>query len=184
MADFKITDAFDGLKFRAEGDFKDLKKSEDETLPLADFTSRGNIGLAVMPTRIRRANTKEWFVLENEPIVNAAVSKEVVVTTINRGNGRRGTVKEEMYLSDYAIEISGIIMSDSDRFPKDKIEKLRRLLEEPGALDIENLYFKSLGIYRMVVTDISWERNDESKVDFQYYTLRALSDEDFELEIV
>lgn len=127
---------------------------------------------------------KQWVVLPNEPIISINANKDIVITTLNRGT-KRGSVKEEINLEDYRINIQGLIINfDVNEYPDEEVKKLRELFEYSGPLEVDNYLLGLFGINMLIMTSLEIPREEKMTFRIQPYTIRAISDEDFELEIL
>lgn len=136
-----------------------------------------------MPTALKIPGG-ERYQLPNEPIISIKGGKEIKVTSLNRGN-KRGTVKEESNLKDYSISIKGIAINNvEDDFPESDIQKIRRMIEQEGSIEIENYLLRLFNINLAIVQDFDFPRSPNNSFRVQPYTIELMSDEDFELELI
>jgi hypothetical protein len=130
-----------------------------------------------MPVRIG------GVLLPNEPTIFLRKRKRIVETTLI-GSVRRGTVKELITSDDWEVIIRGIAVNTESTlyYPEDQVKDLNDLDAREEALEIECALTSLLGIYRVVIFEVSFPE----MVGIQHaqaYELRCISDEDFILEI-
>lgn len=127
---------------------------------------------------------KAPVVLPNEPIVSIMGANEIVTTTINRGK-RRGTVKEMINLTDYKINIRGIIINqEEDDYPEQIVRGMRTVLENPGVITIDCLVCRIFNIQLAAVESFRFPRDFGTKLRWCWYEIDLASDEDFEFELI
>lgn len=124
------------------------------------------------------------YKLPNEPIVSISGSKEKEITTVSRGR-KRGSVKEKVNLNSYKINIRGIIINEEDNeYPDEVIRRLRRLIENPGAIVIDTYTCRLWNIGLAVVNNFRFPRDFDTQLRWCWYEINLTSDEDFELEFL
>ncbi len=125
------------------------------------------------------------FQLPNEPLVSLSLRKTIVETpTI--GKERRGTVKEYICTEDYNITIKGICVNEdnSGRYPSEQVQLINDLFAVNDSLDIvDNKFFTLFDIGRMVLKSVSF-KDMQGKESWQYYEIKAVSDQDFYAELI
>jgi hypothetical protein len=162
----------------------DLGISKRKTGKVTGSSDKGSmLGAELrMPCKIRIPGG-EWFQLPNEPIVSLEMSKDIVLTSLNRGK-KRFTVKEEINLDDYKITIRGIAYNDQDDDYPNEIRLLRRHMEHPGALEINCYMCEIFNISLITVNRFNVPRTEGMPFRMQTYDITALSDDDFEKELL
>lgn len=124
------------------------------------------------------------YPLPNEPIVSATGGKELITTPLWGIGNRKGTVKELSAQRDYDMTIQGILVNlDEDDFPNNEMSQLMQILNYNGVVNVENEYFRALGITQAVVRDFDFPRQAGEGIKYQAYTIYLDSDQDFDLEI-
>ncbi|WP_353122122.1 DUF6046 domain-containing protein [Dysgonomonas capnocytophagoides] len=68
--------------------------------------------------------------------VSSIVNKKTIVETPLVG--RQGTVKEEISISDWDINVKGLIVSTGMDYPEDEVHELKELYEQETSLGIDN----------------------------------------------
>lgn len=122
------------------------------------------------------------------PVVHlASFSREKLMLLTNMGSGR-GSVKEMDGHSDWTIDISGII-TDEAGHPQGKSEFLDMLIalkdydEVQSSVEVSSELLTALGIYRVVLDSPQYNQVSGAH-DIIEFSLKLISDIDFELEIV
>lgn len=122
------------------------------------------------------------------PVVHlASFSREKLMELTNMGSGR-GSVKEMDGHSDWTIDINGII-TDEAGHPQGKSDFLDMLIalkdydEVQASVEVSSELLTALGIYR-VVLDTPQYNQVSGTHDIIEFSLKLISDVDFELEIV
>lgn len=121
--------------------------------------------------------------LPNEPTL-LVIGKKNILETPLVGSTRRGTVKELISVEDYDITIRGIAINYASKlvYPEDTVKQLYELFERNESLEIESALTNLLGIYRVVIRQVTFPE----MVGFQHaqaYEFQCVSEEDFILEI-
>jgi len=121
--------------------------------------------------------------LPNEPTINLSKRKRIAETSLI-GSRRKGTVKELISSEDWQITIRGIAVNAASTlyYPEDQVAQLKELDAREEALDIKCALTSLLGIYRVVIYQISFPEMIGIQ-HAQAYELKCVSDEDFILEI-
>lgn len=121
--------------------------------------------------------------LPNEPTLLIAGKKHIIETPLV-GSTRRGTVKELISVGDYDIQIRGIAANSNSKtaYPEDIVKKLNDLYLRNEAVDIECAMTSLLGIYRVVIKDLTLPEMLGVQ-HAQAYQFTCVSDEDFILEL-
>lgn len=140
--------------------------------------ARTPLGTAIfMPVRLG------GLLLPNEPTVLIQGRKRIVQTALT-GSTRKGSVKELISTEDYQVTIRGIALNyDSMKvYPEDIVKDLNDLYLRNESLVIESALTNLLGIYRLVIEQITFPEMIGIQ-HAQAYELKCMSDEDFILEI-
>ena len=121
--------------------------------------------------------------LPNEPTVSITGRKMIIETGLV-GSERRGSVKELIRQEDYTLTIRGIAINQESKrvYPEDTVKELHELYLLNESLKVESALTSLLGIYRLVIKQITFPE----MVGIQHaqaYELLCVSDEDFELNI-
>lgn len=154
------------------------------------FRAKGNFGQIRMPLEVQIPGGKVWQMLPNEPLLTIKGRKEIVKTTISRGRDKRGyakkgSVKEVIYMDDYDITIDGIIIGENeDELPEDDIMKVHGICEYGLSLYVRHQMLNLLGINMLVIADFEFPTEAGEGENVQKYKLIAMSDEDFEEELL
>jgi hypothetical protein len=181
----------DRIPFRGLAKYE-LEKAQKTNNIKAQFRAKGNFGQIRMPLELRKptGQSGKWLMLPNEPLVRIKGKKEVITTTISRGRDergltKRGIVKEVIYMDDFDIEIDGIIIGDNqDLLAEDDISKVINLCEYGLSLYVRHEFLNLLGINMLVITNFELPTEAGEGMNVQKYKITALSDEDFESELL
>jgi hypothetical protein len=136
-----------------------------------------------MPVGFRIPGKEQWWKLPNEPIVSLSGSNDIEITVLNRGK-KRGTVKEYLNLEDYHITIRGIAINEGDDdFPEKFFQELRDYTENGNAIEISCDFTRMHNITLCCLQKWDFPGNEQLPFRARAYEIRALSDENFELEL-
>lgn len=92
------------------------------------------------------------------------------------------TVKELIADGDFQVMIRGILVNmEGESLPYGQIEQLNNLAGLNDAIDVESQLLNRLGIYRLVIRNLRWQR--DQNVNAQPFTIDALHDTPEELLI-
>ncbi|TAE33324.1 MAG: hypothetical protein EAZ92_00615, partial [Candidatus Kapaibacterium sp.] len=172
---------FDPLAFVPLRNIKSLFKTKGNFAPV-----RQPLGMQIP----KFTNQVGYYYFPNMPMVSVRGSKNVAITEMSRGvdtNGKAkiGTVKENIYMRDYLIDIQGIIIGEKeDELPTDEIRKIMRLCEYGLSLDVEHVLLNALGINMVTIYDFDFPTIEGEGENVQTFMLRCYSDEDFEKELL
>ena len=121
--------------------------------------------------------------LPNEPTVSFRRPKHIVTTKMV-GAQQPGEVKELIALGDWKITIRGIALNQQRTafYPEDTVREIHELAERPEALEVECALTSLLGIYSLVIEEISFPEMIGVQ-HAQAYELKCVSDRDFTLTI-
>jgi hypothetical protein len=165
----------EGLPSFDKGDDDDSLEFVQMRYTLKDSTPQG-VAL-FMPTSIGGLN------LPNEPSLSFNVSKRLIETPLV-GSRRNGSVIEQIAVENWQITIRGIAINYKSKrvYPEDAVKALKDLFYKNQSLKIECALTKLLGIDRIVLKDLSFPEMIGVQ-HAQAYEFKAISDEDFDLEI-
>jgi Domain of unknown function (DUF6046) len=122
------------------------------------------------------------LILPNEPTLTITGRKTIVETALV-GSTRRGTVKELISVEDYQLTVRGICINvHQSQYPEDQVKGIHDLFLQNVAHKIQCGLTSLLGIYRVVVKEISFPEMIGVQ-HAQAYQLTMVSDEDFILEL-
>lgn len=119
------------------------------------------------------------ILLENT-VISLTCKKTIVETPLV---ARRGTVKEEVSINDWDIDIKGIIVGQKN-YPESEVDKLKELFEANEALKINNVLTSIFldGQEKVVVKSL--ELGDNRGMEHvQPFTMQLVSDTEFDLYI-
>lgn len=122
----------------------------------------------------------DGHLLPNEPLITVTGSKKIIKTVVS---GLKGTVKEEIGLGDYNVNVKGVVINEnSDEFPEDEVRKIKNLFEKPGALEVKSPFLALFGIDMIVLQRCTFSgiAGEQSQ---QAYQFNAISDRSVELVI-
>ena len=121
----------------------------------------------------------EYEYLEiNTVLFTVNQSKNIIKTPIQ---GRNGTVKEYISDGDFDISIRGLIVSSNpNRYPKEDVNKLMKILTVQDSLEITSPFLLRLGITNIVIESYSLPES-EGFQNIQAFEINAVSDEPIEI---
>ncbi len=121
--------------------------------------------------------------LPNEPLISWSFRNNIV-KTVTAGGKRRGTVKEFISADDYYIDIKGICIKqdNSNSFPTEQVELIKKISEVDEAIKIENDILQIFGIYNVVVESASYA-DMQGIQGAQFYNIKLISDTGFYAEL-
>jgi len=112
-------------------------------------------------------------------LITVTQAKKIVETEIQ---GRNGTVKEYIGLSDYDVQIDGTITAASGSTPDTDVIDLKKMLDAPVPIDVVCPWLQNLGITNLVV--MSYELpQDAGGEAYQTFSINCKSDTPIELRI-
>lgn len=136
----------------------------------------------IMPLEIELPDSGDMWLLPWEPVITLK-GKNVITRRRAAKSEKRGTIKEHWTQDDYEINIQGMLMDyfDEHRYPREDVEKLRKIGEAKKDLQVNCVLLEIFGISRIVIEDfdIPFTKGENT----QGYTLKAYSDDLFELLI-
>ena len=113
-------------------------------------------------------------------LLTVSQSKNIVKTEIQ---GRNGTVKEYIGMSDYNISIQGIITGTNGVYPIDEVSNLKKILKASVPVAVNSWYLQNLDIDTVVVNDFTINQV-AGGYSYQPFTITCLSDAPIELILV
>ncbi len=120
----------------------------------------------------------EVYQLPWEPSLTISTRKTIVKTAL-AGNTRRGTVKELINADDYSITIQGLCFDHTKKsYPFKDVEKLKKLYEYNGPVEILSALTRTLDITNVVIEDLQLP-TVTGRPFSQPFILTLSSDEDF-----
>ena len=116
-------------------------------------------------------------------LFNVTGQKNIIETNIQ---GKRGSVFEYINLSNYIVQIRGVLTAPQGVYPGkqtqyngvNNVDSLRVALEAPQALRVNSWYLTGFDIFRLVVLNYDFPQN-EGQYSVQPFFIEAKSDEDF-----
>lgn len=159
-------------------EFGELMKLPEEELE--DIVRTNALGVPMrMPLQVREEGG-EWYLLPVEPLIS--ITGRNIITRRQVAKGRaRGTIKERWTQDDYQLKISGVLISyKENRYPKEDVEKLRKLCEV-SSLEVECPLLYLFGINKIVVENYDFPFT--SGLQNQAYEISAYSDDIYKLLI-
>ena len=135
------------------------------------------------PLEIKWENESEWWRLPFDPVIsisgkNIIVRRNVLKQPLGTGT-RRGTVKEAWSQDDYEVNIAGVFMGKDNELPENDLRKFRQYCEERKLIEVKNDLFTLFNIGFLAIE--SFDLPFTKGVENQMYTIRAFSDDNFEL---
>lgn len=136
------------------------------------------------PLRIKWEDEAEWWTLPFDPVLSVSGGNTLVRSSVQKYDDsrteRRGTVKEVWCSNDYEIQIAGVfIASESDDLPTEDMERLRAYCESPKVVEVENDLLEVFNITRIAIETYQFAHTPGRQN--QQFTIKAYSDDDFEL---
>lgn len=154
---------------------EDARTTLSEQPPPADVMT-GLLGVPIMlPCKL------EDKMLPNEPLITLSGTKRVVMTEVD---GQDGTFKELYSIGDMEVVIQGVCVNDDDpdNYPRDQVQMIRNLVEQPRHLSITNKLTELWNITHVSVLSYSFPAIP-GEIGVQGYELRCVSDRDFKLRL-
>jgi len=106
--------------------------------------------------------------------------KNIVKTNLT---GRNGSILEYISMGSYEVTIEGSVNNENLKgYPKDQVDALARMLEEPMALKVISEYLMMFGIYYLAIDSYRFKQNPHSETSQDLY-IKCISDEMLELVI-
>jgi hypothetical protein len=112
-------------------------------------------------------------------MIDFSRAKRIVQTEVQ---GRDGSVKELIGMSDWMLRIRGVIVGDGYDYPYREVGRLRDFFEYGGVVQVEARICETLGIREAVMTNLDLPRL-EGFVNMQPFTLELMADLAVELEL-
>lgn len=136
----------------------------------------------IFPLKFKLETDSEYWTFPIEPLISIK-GKNIITRRYVAKNKGRGSVKEYWAQDDYDITISGVFIHNQDAhaYPEKDVFALRRFCESGSPIMVLCPLLKSYGIFRMVIED--WDLPFTKGENIQSYTLKCLSDDDYELLI-
>ncbi|MDD3079090.1 MAG: DUF6046 domain-containing protein [Paludibacter sp.] len=169
---------FTKKKSRSDYSFGDDIVRRENNIKGSPFYSTNNNGNEVfLPIWLIRTNGDK-FLLQNT--VSSFTSKKNIVETtlINQ----QGSVKEEISIDDWEVNVKGIIVSDDYDYPDQQVADLRQLYKLSESLEIENARSSLLfeNNERVVIRDLKFTEIKGMK-NMQAFEMNLVSDFEFKL---
>lgn len=139
------------------------------------------------PVRFLRGTPEEVFLPYS--VVSITTKKTIIKTPLMN---RRGSVKEQYNIDDYAIRIKGFLIGENQQFPWSQIEQLRELFELKTSLTLDNaltnIFLKNKGLtpseqYRVVIENLSFPEVEGGRVNVRPFSMELENDCVFTLEL-
>ncbi len=119
------------------------------------------------------------FDLPNEPAISISGMNRIIKTELTK---LKGSFKERMQLSDYAITIQGVIINeDSEDYPAQMVAKIRTVCEA-GTCYVQSELLKIFNVTQLAIEKFDFSHRESSQNE-QDYTITAISDRPIELII-
>jgi hypothetical protein len=112
-------------------------------------------------------------------MIDFSRAKRIVETEVQ---GRDGSVKELIGMSDWLLRIRGVIVGDGYGYPYAYISRLRDFFEYGGVVRVEARICEELGIRDAVLMNLDLPRQ-EGFVNMQPFTIELTADLAVELEL-
>jgi hypothetical protein len=143
-----------------------------------DAAPKSWLGVPVFAdVRFKGLNNDPDIVLQSV-IVSVTQTRNIVATPVQ---GRDGTVKEYVSDGDYAVTLSGAIVTEgADNYPQYEVNQLVELLRRKEALEVVSDFLRIFGVYNIVVMSYEMPQT-EGVQNAQYFQIECLSDVPVEL---
>lgn len=181
----EIADEYEGEAgaevVRAGAFRNEMAEMSDEELKVLIRNNALGFPMAV-PLDIEVPGEKKMWTFPWEPIITLK-GKNAIVRRRAAKSEKRGTIKEYWTQDDYEINIQGMLMDcfNEQRYPKEDVDKLRRICEAGKSLRVNCSLLELFDISQLVIED--FELPFTKGENAQGYTLKAYSDDLFELLI-
>ncbi len=125
-------------------------------------------------------NTQNYMDPIDTALFTVRQNKNVVVTNIN---GRDGSIKEYVGMSDYNINIKGVICGRNGHYPKELVQDLITFCKYGQSLGIVSMYLNDIfGIQEVLITNFDLPQM-EGGYSYQKFEIDCLSDKPVEILI-
>lgn len=136
-----------------------------------------------MPMRIGETEKSLWL-LPLEPLVAVRGRNVITRRLVSKYNQQTfGSVKELWTKDDYEIIITGMLYEHTkpDELPAEMITRFNALCSLRKPLIVRCALLEAVGVNQIVIQD--WELPPTPGIEFQAFTIRAFSDQNFNLLI-
>lgn len=124
--------------------------------------------------------TQSWGDIEiNNIICVVDQQKKIVKTEIQ---GREGSVKEYLGLSDYTISFDGAFNGANGVYPINETKELKTMLIAPQPIEVACWWLQNLGIDTLVVEKFTFPQV-KGEYSSQYFSINTISDKPVEARI-
>ena len=157
-----------------------------------DLYERMSSSPSVSPTGMLNTPVFSDITLKSTSNEQLYITLDTVLATISQSkiiqrtkiNGKNGSVKEYYSLDDFEITLKGSLCDDNPtRYPFEKVELLRKLLELPEAIKISGPLFELFKIFNVVVSKYSFDQKPGAQNN-QFFDITLYSDLPVELQTI
>lgn len=113
--------------------------------------------------------------------VDVTFENTIVKTPVTK---RRGTIKEYISAKDYTFNLTGSLISDSQYgFPIAELQEIVKLFETEENFSVSNVFMNQFNVTKVVLEGATIPQSSAKYVNTIPFTIRLLSDEDYQLTI-
>jgi len=91
---------------------------------------------------------------------------------------RSGTIKEYIAAKDYVIDISGDIITNSNLYPVEEMEKVNEFLNSPEEFYVSNVFLDVLNICKVVFESGDFDQQSQKYFNVLPFKFKFTSDDD------
>ncbi|MHB9003520.1 MAG: DUF6046 domain-containing protein [Coriobacteriia bacterium] len=126
-------------------------------------------------------NDKSVKILLYDVKIDPTFENTIVRTPVTK---RRGTIKEFIQASDISLNVTGNLISNSQYgFPLEEFELILELLKLEENFSMYSVFSYTMGVHKVVLQSVGFPQSSQKYVNVMPFTLRLISDEDYELTI-
>lgn len=135
----------------------------------------------VVPVTFILPSTGRKFTLPIDPLVSVSQKNNISCKSVAKFDGSiRGTIKERWAMTDYDINISGVLIGDDNVKIEDYILQLRQYTEAGEAVGIVCPYINdSFDLTKIVIESCNFPFTQGENC--QQYSIKAKSDDEYDL---
>jgi hypothetical protein len=112
-------------------------------------------------------------------LYDVSFGKNVVKTQIQ---GRNGTVKELISLTDRSINIKGVLVSPTNDYPEESVQKLLTICDLQTDIEVVSPFLALFKVYNLVIEDCKFPQKEGFR-NIQAFELSCVSDSPIEVGI-
>jgi hypothetical protein len=112
-------------------------------------------------------------------LYDVSFGKNVVKTAIQ---GRNGTVKELISLTDRSVNIKGVLVSPNNEYPEEQVQRLLEICDLQTDIEVVSSYLALFKVYNLVIEDCKFPQREGFR-NLQAFELSCVSDSPIEVGI-